>query len=156
MRASSRKNGASVGQKFPKSSAQLNGVPGGQGGVETSEVERRPQVGHGGIGKALLRLPWELLASVGVSGGSSDLRDDCLPRAACPGKQGLGIRYIQLLELPGPRFSPAAELQEVWGWPQLEEGETLGFSPSDGLSLESRFSGLEEAGLLQKRRLKPS
>lgn len=82
------------GQKFPKSSAPLNGVPGGQGGVKTPEVERRPQVVHGGIGRALLRLPWELLASVGISKESSDLKDDCLPRVACPGEQGQGIRRV--------------------------------------------------------------
>lgn len=95
------------------SSAEWSTWGAGRGG--NFEVERRPQVGHGGVGRAFLRLPWELLASVGVSGESSDLKDDCLPRAACPGKQGLGIQYIQLLKLPGPQFSPAAELQEVWG-----------------------------------------
>lgn len=42
------------------------------------------------------------------------------------------------------------------GWPQLEEGESQVFSPSGSLSLERKFSGLEEGRFPGKRRIKPS
>lgn len=123
-------------EKFPKSSAQLNGIPGvGQGGVGAPEVERRPQVAHGGTGSALLRLPWEPLASVGISGKSSDLKGDCLSRAACPGEQGWGSQKVYTAPQAAwaPSLTPsraaeglgvATEEAGIAGWPQLEEGES--------------------------------
>lgn len=132
-------------EKFPKSSAQLNGVPGGQGGVQEATG------GAWGAG----RLQWELSASVGISGESSALKGDCLP--PCSGlpweTAGEAKEDVQFPPQQGcRRFGVATEEAGMVGWPPLEEGEPLGFSPSDSLSLEGRFSGLDEAGFPEKRR----
>lgn len=96
-------------EKFPKSSAQLNGIPGvGQGGVGAPEVERLPQVALGGDWQGSPQATMGTLSTVGISG----------EQPALGNRAGEARKYIQLLKPPGPQFSPPALLQEGWGWPQ--------------------------------------
>lgn len=155
-------------EKFPKSSAQLNGIPGvGQGGVGAPEVERLPQVALGGDWQGSPQATMGTLSTVGISGESSDLKGDCLSRAACPGEQGWGSQKVYTAPQAAwaPVLTPsiaagglgvATEEAGMVGWPQLEEGESQVFSPSGSLSLERKFSGLEEGRFPGKRRIKPS
>lgn len=85
----------------------------------TPEVEGKPQVGTG-MGELAELSGVELLACVGISGESLDLRGDCLS----PCGQGQGSQseytnglYIHSWSRPGPSSHPPAELQEVWEWP---------------------------------------
>lgn len=95
-------------EKFPKSSAQLNGVPGGQGGVETPEVERRPQVVPGGTGRALADYNGNsehLLAFLGRAQASEVTAS--LPTVACRGKQGQGSQRVHIVPRVAPVLTPS-------------------------------------------------
>lgn len=133
-------------EKLPKSSALLNGVPGGQGGVETRRW--RPQVVHGELAGR-----WQ--TAVGTLSICWHFWGELSPqRRLSPSLQWPAVGSRAGKPASTALLTPAG-LQEVWGghrggrnggWPPLEEGEPLGFLPCDSLSLEGRFSGLDETG----------
>lgn len=74
----------------------------------TPEVEGKPQVGTG-MGELAELSGVELLACVGISGESLDLRGDCLsPCGTGPGKPERIYQWPlhPFLELPGPQLTP--------------------------------------------------
>lgn len=103
MRASSRKNGASVGQeKFPKSSAQLNGVPGGQGGAATAEVERSHRWCAGELAALADCLGAQHLSAFRGRAQTSKVAGCLSPAVACPEEWGQRSQGVHA----APRAAP--------------------------------------------------
>ena len=110
------------GQKFPKSSAQLNGVPGGQGGVATPEVERSHRWCMGElVGLSQTARGARHLLAFRRRAQTSKVASCLSPAVARPEEQGQGSQRVHAAPRAAPQFSLPAKLREAWGWLQRRQ-----------------------------------